>query len=156
MSSRVCYVMVLLVVVSGIPVTSGLCIALTAQGESLTVETARTGDSSRGRALFNGHAICSTCHGIDGDPGQKPLMTPNAARAIAGLRPSPANLREPGTLKLRTDQERFDAIRKGHLLTKMEPVPERVLSDQEIDDLLAYLAILRAMGMHPSASRTEH
>jgi hypothetical protein len=83
-------------------------------------------------------------------------MTPNAARAIAGLRPSPANLREPSTLMLRTDQERFDAIRKGHLLTKMEPVPESVLSDQEIEDLLAYLAILRAKGAHPSASRSEH
>jgi len=149
-------VLLLLAVLSGLPGMRGPCPVLTAQGESPTVETARPGDPARGRALFNGHAICSTCHGIDGDLGQKPLLTPNAARAIAGLNPSPANLREPSTLKLRTDQERFDAIRKGHLLTKMEPVPESVLSDQEIEDLLAYLTILRAERTHPSSSRSEH
>jgi mono/diheme cytochrome c family protein len=155
MSRRVCRVMMLLAILSELPVMSGPYPVLTAQGENQTVETTRPGDPARGRALFNGHAICSTCHGIDGDPSQKPLMTPNAARAIVGLRPPPANLREPDTLKLRTDQERFDAIRKGHLLTRMEPVPESVLSDQEIEDLLAYLAILRAELARSSPSRVE-
>jgi mono/diheme cytochrome c family protein len=142
--------MLLLAVLSGLPGMRGPCTVLTAQGESQTVETTRRGDPARGRALFNGRAICSNCHGIDGDRSQKPLMTPNVARAIAGLRPSPANLRETGTLKLRTDQERFDAIRKGHLLTKMDPMPNTVLSDREIEDLLAYLAILRAEVARPS------
>lgn len=75
-------------------------------------------------------------------------MTPNTARAIAGLRPPPANLRDGRTLKLTTDEERFDAIRHGHLLTRMDPLPEAVLSDRDIADLLAYLALLR--GDHPS------
>lgn len=150
MNKWICRVMLLLAVLSGLLGMRGPDTFLTAQGESQTGETTRPGDPARGRTLFNGRAICSTCHGIDGDPSQKPLMTPNAARAIAGLRPPPANLRETGTLKLRTDQERFDAIRKGHLLTRMEPMPESVLSDREIEDLLAYLAILRGKVTHPS------
>lgn len=102
-----------------------------------------TGDPERGQALFNGRAIWSTCHGIDEDQSRRPLITPNAERAIAGLRPTPAKLRDASTLKLKTDQERFEVIRNGHLNSRMDPLPEQVLSDQDIEDLLAYLAVLR-------------
>lgn len=148
---QVCGMAVLLAALNGVPVMNGtLTNRLTGQGESQAAETKRSGDPERGRELFHGRAICSTCHGIDGNRSQLPLMTPNAARAIAGLRPPPANLRDDGTLKLKTDQERFEVIRTGHLFTRMEPVPEQVLSDREIEDLLAYLAILRGETARPS------
>jgi len=148
---KVRYVILPLVVLSDSPaVNQAITNLLIGHGESEAAETTRPGDPERGRDLFNGRAICSTCHGIDGDQSRRPLMTPNTARAIAGLRPPPANLRATGTLKLKTDAERFDAIRNGHLLTLMEPMPDEVLSDRDIGDLLAYLALLRSEGGQPS------
>ncbi len=37
---------------------------------------------------------------------------------------------------------RFEVICHGHLLTRMEPLPDEVLSDRDIGDPLAFLAVL--------------
>lgn len=137
------------VFVLGVLVVGGLCV------ETLPLSGAPTwagpssgsgmvkkqGDAERGRAVFNGKGICSYCHGIDGYKDRRPPLTPNTLEAIARLDPKPADLRNPGSLKLTTDKERFDAIRDGHILTAM--YPDRTLTDQEIFDAVAYLATLR-------------
>ncbi len=101
-----------------------------------------TGDAERGRALYHGKGVCATCHGLDGDPARRPRLNEAIARIIAGMTPPPSDLRAPDQLRLMSDQQRFKAIRKGHPGTAMLPDP--TLTDQEIADLLAYLARLRS------------
>jgi mono/diheme cytochrome c family protein len=114
-----------------------------ADSSSVIMSYTADGDAERGRTLFNGKGICSQCHGIDGHPDQRPDMTPYTAEAIARLDPPPADLRNPTGLQLKTDQDRFDAIRHGHLRTAMFAISPTTLTDDEIRDLVAYLSSLR-------------
>jgi mono/diheme cytochrome c family protein len=104
----------------------------------------RPGDAEQGRGIFNGKGICFYCHGIDADPGQLPQLAPDTSRMIATLNPKPANLRAASRLGLKTDQERARIIRQGHSGTAM--LPDTGLSDEEIHDLVAYLASLQPAG----------
>ena len=103
-----------------------------------------SGDAERGRALYHGKGVCASCHGVDGDPARRPSMNKDTAAVIARLKPPPSDLRVPDQLRLLSEQQRFKAIRKGHPGTAMLPDP--TLTDQEITDLLAYLARLRSEG----------
>jgi mono/diheme cytochrome c family protein len=116
-------------------------------------ESGRTGRASaaaeEGRAIFNGKGICSSCHGIDGYRDRIPEhLTENARNSIAGLTPQPADLRNSAGLTLRTDKQRFDAIRHGHLRSAMHPLSKETLSDDDILSLLAYLASIRSKDVH--------
>ncbi len=102
------------------------------------------GDEERGRALYHGKGVCASCHGVDGDPAKHPSMNKDTASVIAKLNPPPPDLRKPDHLRLLSEQQRFKAIRKGHPGTAMLPDP--TLTDQEITDILAYLARLRSGG----------
>lgn len=103
-----------------------------------------SGRAARGRTLFNGKGLCSTCHGVDGDRDRLPPgLTPNVRENIARLDPGPPDLRRAGGLTLTTDKQRFEAIRRGHLRSSMQPLPRDLLSDDDIASLLAYLALLR-------------
>ena len=95
----------------------------------------------RGRALFNGKGICFFCHGRDGDTNQFPALSSDTTKLIDRLNPRPPNLRDPRALKLTTDRERFKIVREGHPGTAM--LPDKQLTDEEIFDLLTYLAKLR-------------
>lgn len=99
------------------------------------------GDAEKGRSLFNGKGICHYCHGIDGFSNQRPQLEPDTRGVIDRLNPPPADLRKPDRLRLKDDQSRFQAIREGHPGTGM--FPDSTLSDQDIKDVLAYLASLR-------------
>ena len=106
----------------------------------------KEGEPERGRSLFNGKGICSHCHGVDGHIDQRPEMSPSKIEALAHLDPKPANLRDPNSLQLKTDTDRFEAIRHGHLRTAMFAIPSEILTDDDIHDILAYLATLRREG----------
>lgn len=101
----------------------------------------RQGDAERGRKVFNGKGICYYCHGTDGYLDKRPQLNADTNRVIDSLDPKPANLRNPGSLMLKTDDERFRIIREGHLGTGM--FPDNNLTDEEITDTLAYLSALR-------------
>jgi mono/diheme cytochrome c family protein len=103
-----------------------------------------SGDVERGRSLFNGKGVCSSCHGIDVNLAKRPPLNEQTAAVIGKLSPPPADLRTPDRLRLLSEQQRFKAIRKGHPGTGMLPDPS--LTDQEITDILAYLARLRSEG----------
>ncbi len=107
------------------------------------------GDAARGRNLFNGKGVCFYCHGLDAHPDRLPQLAQDTASFVAHLDPKPPHLREPQGLKMTGDKERFRLIREGHIGTGM--LPDANLSDQEIHDLLAYLATLRS----PAASKGE-
>jgi len=101
-------------------------------------------DAERGRAVFNGKGVCYYCHGIDGNRARRPQLTADTAALIAQLNPPPADLRNPKALYLTSDKQRARAIREGHPGTGM--FPDTTMTDQELTDTLAYLAILRHEG----------
>lgn len=102
------------------------------------------GDAERGRAVFNGKGVCYYCHGIDGKMDRRPQLAPDTATLIAQLNPPPVDLRSPKSLHLKTDKQRARAIREGHPGTGM--FPDTRMTDQELTDTLAYLALLRHEG----------
>jgi len=106
--------------------------------------TEGAGDAERGRAVFNGKGVCHYCHGIDGNKDQRPQLTADTTSLIAQLNPPPADLRDPKALSLTSDKQRVRAIREGHLGTGM--FPDTTMTDQELTDTLAYLALLRREG----------
>jgi cytochrome c553 len=89
-----------------------------------------------------GVGICFYCHGRDGHVDQRPQLSPDTDAFIARLNPKPADLRNPKSLKMTTDKERFRAIREGH----EGMFPDSSLTDQEIRDTLAFLSVLRNEG----------
>jgi len=106
--------------------------------------TKTAGDAERGRAVFNGKGVCYYCHGIDGNKDQRPQLAADTAALIAQLNPPPVDLRNPKALHLKTDKQRDHAIREGHPGTGM--FPDTRMTNQELTDTLAYLALLRSEG----------
>lgn len=72
---------------------------------------------------------------------QQPDLPSETANIIDHLNPKPSDLRNPRILKLTSDRARFKAVREGHSGTAM--LPDHQLTDEDIADLLAYLALLR-------------
>jgi mono/diheme cytochrome c family protein len=102
------------------------------------------GDAERGRAVFNGKGVCHYCHGIDGKKDQRPQLAADTATLITQLNPPPVDLRNPNALRLNTDKQRARAILDGHPGTGM--FPDTTMTNQELIDTLAYLALLRREG----------
>ncbi len=99
------------------------------------------GNVGRGREIFNGKGACYYCHGIDGYLGRTPRLEADTAALIAGLNPPPPDLRNPGTLRLKTNKERARAIKEGHPGTGM--FPDLTMTEQDLADTLLYLAFIR-------------
>ncbi|MFN3681963.1 MAG: c-type cytochrome [Nitrospira sp.] len=99
------------------------------------------GNVARGREIFNGSGACHFCHGIDGYLGRTARLEPKAAELIATLNPPPSDLRNPAALRLKTNKERTRAIREGHASSNL--LSQQVMTDQDLADLLMYLAFLR-------------
>ncbi len=93
----------------------------------------------RGRNIF--HGSCSYCHGMDGYLDRLPQMEETIAARIARLNPPPTNLRDPGVLRLKTNQERARAIREGHPSTGR--FRDFTMTDRDMADTLFYLAFIR-------------
>jgi len=106
--------------------------------------TKAAGDAERGRAVFNGKGVCHYCHGIDGNKDQRPQLSADTAMLITQLNPQPVDLRNPDVLRLNTDKQRARAILDGHPGTGM--FPDTTMTNQELADTLAYLALLRQAG----------
>lgn len=102
------------------------------------------GQAQAGKAVFNGKGVCFYCHGVDGRRDRLPRIEADTAALIAQLNPPPTDLRVPSRLRLKTDRERTSAIRNGHPGTGM--FPDTRITDQELADTLAYLAVLRQEG----------
>jgi mono/diheme cytochrome c family protein len=102
------------------------------------------GDAERGRAVFNGKGVCYYCHGVDGNKDQRPKLAADTTALIAQLNPPPVDLKNQKALYLKTDKQRARAIRQGHPGTGM--FPDTTMTNQELTDTLAYLALLRRDG----------
>jgi hypothetical protein len=112
-----------------------------AGSQPLPKSTRTTGDAERGRAVFNGKGVCHYCHGIDGNLNRRPHLAADTATLINQLNPPPVDLRNPNVLRLKTDKQRVRAILDGHPGTGM--FPDTTMTNQELIDSLAYLALLR-------------
>ena len=106
--------------------------------------TADQGDAERGRVVFNGKGVCYYCHGMDGYRDKLPQLEADTAALIARLNPPPADLRNSKALHLKNDKQRTKAVREGHPGTGM--FPDTTMTNQELADTLAYLALLRKEG----------
>jgi hypothetical protein len=91
------------------------------------------GDAKKGKLLFHGKGACDACH------VEQILDTTD--RQVAEINPKRPNLRNPQSLKLATDKQRFRAIKYGISGTVMVPMPH--ISDDDIIHILAYLRELR-------------
>lgn len=118
--------------------------------EAAEKSTALKGNSAQGQNLFNGKGICHYCHGLDGMIDKKPSLKPDTAAVLAKLAATAPDLRNRATLTLKDNKARFRAIREGHPGGGM--LPDTTLSDQDITDLLAYLATLRQSQSTPGKS----
>ena len=104
-----------------------------AQGTPKTAKgTRHQGNTEAGRGVFNGKGVCYYCHGMDGYRDQLPQLAPDTAGLIAQLNPQPADLRNPKTLRLKSDHARAKIIRKGHTGTGM--FPDTRMTNQELAD----------------------
>jgi mono/diheme cytochrome c family protein len=112
------------------------------------------GNSEEGRKIYNGKGFCFQCHGYDGYIDRRPQMKPDMRRMLDELDPKPADFRNPATLQSKNDQERFDTIKKGHRGTAM--FPKKYLSDANINDIVAYLSVLRSEGKRQVKSSSEN
>jgi len=115
-------------------------------GSSGSTNSKPGANADTGRSIFNGN-LCYYCHGMDGDLEKLPQLAPDTAGLIAELNPKPPDLRSRKGLRLQSDKARATIIREGHLGTGMFPDP--TMTDQDLKDTLAYLALLRKQG-HPS------
>ena len=99
------------------------------------------GNPGRGREVFNGKGACYHCHGIDGYLGRRPRQEAETAALIARLNPPPTDLRDRGSQRLKTDQERSRMLRDGHAGSGI--FPDVRMTDQDLVDTLIYLALIR-------------
>jgi mono/diheme cytochrome c family protein len=93
----------------------------------LGVPVARAADPVHGKEVYA--VRCSPCHG-DSGAGDGP--------AAAAIEPKPRNFKDPGFWRARTRQQLRLVVMNGRPGTLMAPFTG-VLSDQEIDDVVAYV-----------------
>lgn len=108
-------------------------------------------NSEEGRKIYHGKGLCYQCHGYDGYIDRLPEIRPDMREMIDKMNPKPSDFRNPSTLKSKSDPDRFDAIKNGHPNTAM--FPHKYLKDSEINDILAYLSILRSEGQSQSSPK---
>ena len=114
-------------------ITAALCAASYAEKPQ--------GNARNGRAVFNGKGHCLACHGKDAYINRRPEQSPEIDRMIKDLAKPPANFRKPSTLQGKSRDVLYRDIKEGHPDSAM--LPKTFLTDQEIEDLVAYLLKVR-------------
>lgn len=102
------------------------------------------GNANSGRQLYHELGGCAICHGIEGHLQSRPPMSADLVARLNALPHPPADLRNPAALTSQNDEDRYRSIKLGHPGTAM--YPKTLLRDEDIRDLIAYLAILREGG----------
>ena len=99
------------------------------------------GDAKNGRQLYHELGGCAICHGIEGHLDSRPPMSADLMSRLKALPHPPADLRHPSSLTAQSDEDLYRSIKLGHPGTAM--YPKTLLRDEDIRDLIAYLAVLR-------------
>ena len=88
---------------------------------------------AKGKALYEGKAVCKTCHGADG----KGLGADIAPGSLKG--PLPRNFTDKKWQAARTDGELFWILKNGSKGTAMAPFIPLVLTEEEAWQVLRYV-----------------
>lgn len=91
---------------------------------------------ANGKALYEGKAFCSACHGIDGTGKQQS----DSASPLAT--PSPRNFGDAAWQAARTDGEIFWILKHGSHGTDMAPFLPLYLTDEEAWQIVTYIRSL--------------
>ncbi|RMG55467.1 MAG: DUF302 domain-containing protein [Gammaproteobacteria bacterium] len=97
-------------------------------------DTPVKGDPKHGAQLFKQH--CAACHGENGQGGHGTGVTLSRPRDLPIIPPA---LNNEGFLKAASDQMIRETLRKGRKGTPMVSFLGRGLSEQDIDDIVAYV-----------------
>ena len=107
------------------------CVAQSADAQTCASDSLET--AAAGKLLYRGKGVCASCHGEvgkgDGDPQYLELMNPK-----------PSDLTNDASLKYRTDEARYAAIRDGIPKTAM-PAYRGQLTEAEIRLIIEYLEL---------------
>ncbi len=104
------------------------------------------GDAAHGAELYAHN--CAACHGPKGSGGKGTGVTFSRPRDLPIIAPA---LNNPGFQAAASDQMIKATLTNGRPGTPMVSFRDKGLSDQDIDDVVAYVRTLR----HPSASQAE-
>jgi len=108
------------------------------------------GDAKRGSELYD--AYCSGCHGDHGQGGHGTGVTFSRPRDLPILPPA---LNNPGFLSAASDELVKSTLFYGRRGTPMESFAKRGLTDQKLDDLVAYVRGFASQPAPPSAKVLE-
>lgn len=97
------------------------------------------GDPARGGVLYSEY--CAGCHGADGEGGKGTGVTFSRERDLPIIAPA---LNNPGFLAAASDRMIRDTLRNGREGTPMPSFLAAGLSEQDIDDLVAYVRSFEA------------
>jgi cytochrome c oxidase cbb3-type subunit 3 len=95
------------------------------------------GDSARGRALYQQH--CSSCHGEQGEGGEGTGVTFSRPRDLPITAPA---INNPGFLASASDEMIRNTLRNGRQGTPMPSFLKSGMTEQQIDDVVAYIRSL--------------
>ncbi|HKK04649.1 MAG TPA: c-type cytochrome [Gammaproteobacteria bacterium] len=102
------------------------------------------GDPQHGKQLFAEH--CAKCHGARGQGGEGTGVTFSRPRNLPIMPPA---LNNPGFLGAATDQMIKATLMNGRKGTPMVSFLKQGLSEQDIDDLVAYIRSFQEHPLHP-------
>lgn len=102
-------------------------------------DTPIPGNATNGAKLYQTH--CASCHGIDGKGGTGTGVTFSRPRELPIIAPALSN---PGYLIATSDQMIKTTLMNGRKGTPMSSFLEAGLSEQDIDDLVAYVRSFEA------------
>lgn len=105
-----------------------------AASSTRTAKTPVTGDVSRGAKLFAQH--CAACHGSRGEGGHGTGVTFSRPRDLPVLAPA---LNNPGFLAAASDTMIKTTLMRGRQGTPMQSFLKQGLSENDIDDVVAYV-----------------
>jgi len=113
-------------------------------------DTAVRGDPQHGKQLFAAH--CAKCHGERGQGGEGTGVTFSRPRNLPIMPPA---LNNPGFLAAATDHMIKRTLVHGRKGTPMASFIKQGLSEQDIDDLVAYVRSFQHHPLHPGAKQAE-
>ena len=101
------------------------------------------GDVKRGKQLYGKH--CAACHGANGEGGHGTGVTFSRPRDLPIIAPS---LNNSGFLTAASDQLIRKTLLEGRKGTPMLSAAERGLTEQDVNDVVAFVRSFDGKGMH--------
>ncbi len=109
------------------------------------------GNAGAGKQLYRKH--CAACHGLDGEGGKGTGVTFSRPRDLPIIAPALAN---SGFLRATTDQMIKTTLMRGRQGTPMQSFLKKGLSEQQINDIVAYVRSFEKAVKRKAAEKRVH